>query len=199
MCKRIRRSVTKRHLTRAELLAQATGRDSRVSRHLASCRDCRELAELFRAYAVAGKLPLADAPAGWIAKAEAIAGKRNPLERFTRLMADLVLDTWSLPAPVGVRGPGALSQRRLRFRAEEIELDVRAERREKGWALIAQVSLPVESDKKTWLEVDGKVYYAGTDGLYQWWSARPPKQILFGLGGRLVVLPELAWKKRPST
>ncbi|MDD4051249.1 MAG: hypothetical protein PHR28_05045 [candidate division Zixibacteria bacterium] len=186
-------------MTRAELLAEAAGRTPRFSRHLASCPDCRELVELFRTFAVAGNLPLPDAPAGWIAGAEAVAEQRKPLEQLKRLVADLILDTWRMPAPVGVRGPGALDQRRLRFRAEEIEFDLRAERRVKGWALIAQTSSPTGHDEKTWLEVDGKVHFAGADGLYQWWSARPPKHILFGIGGRMVVFPELAWKKKRST
>lgn len=191
--------VTKRHLTRAELLSEAAGRITRFSRHLASCPDCRELVELFRTYAVAGKLPLSDAPSGWIARAQAVAEPRKPLEHLKRLLADLILDTWGMPVPVGVRGSGTLDQRRLRFRAEEIELDLRAERRAKSWSLIAQASLPAEHDEKTWLEVDGQVYFAGEDGVYQWWSARPPKRILLGIGGRMVVLPELTWKKRRST
>jgi hypothetical protein len=156
------------------------------------------LVELFRTFAVAGKLPLPDAPAGWIAKAEAVAGRKKPLEQLKRLVAELVFDTWEMPAPVGVRGPGALDQRRLRFRAEEIELDIRAERRAKGWALIAEASVPADNNEVTWLEVDGNTYFAGADGLYQWWSTRPPKQVQFGLGGRLVVFPELAWKRKRS-
>jgi hypothetical protein len=120
------------------------------------------------------------------------------LEQLKRLVADLIVDTWEMPAPVGVRGPGALDQRRLRFCADEIELDLRAERRARGWALIAQTSAPTGQNDKTWLEVDGKVHFAGTDGLYQWWSARPPRRILFGIGGRMVEFPELAWKKKRS-
>jgi hypothetical protein len=154
--------------------------------------------ELFRTFAVAGKLPLPDAPAGWIARAEAVAGQKKPLEQLRRLVGKLILDTWTAPAPVGVRGPGALDQRRLRFRAEEIELDIRAERRAKGWALIAEASVPAKSGEMSWLEVDGDVHFAGSDGLYQWWSARPPKKVLFGMGGRLVAFPELDWKKKRS-
>lgn len=198
MGEEIRRSVTKRHLTRAEAFAEAVGKTTRLSRHLVSCPDCRELVELFRAFAVAGKLPLPDAPAGWVAKAEAIAERKKPLEQLRRIVAELVLDTWKMPAPVGVRGPGALDQRRLRFRAEDIELDIRAERRAKGWALIAETSIPAKNEEVTWLEVDGDVHFAGADGLYQWWSARPPKKVLFGIGGRLVAFPELDWKKKSS-
>lgn len=181
------------------MLAEAAGRPSRFSGHLDSCPDCRELVELFRTFAVAGRLRLPDAPAGWIAKAEAIAIQRNPLEQLKRLVGDLILDTWGMPAPVGVRGPGALDQRRLRFHAEDIELDLRAERRAKGWALIAQASVSAGHGEKAWLEVDGKTHFAGADGLYQWWSPRPPKRILFGIGSRMVELPELAWKKKRST
>jgi len=154
--------------------------------------------DLFRTFAVAGKPPLPDAPAGWVAKAEAIAERKKPFEQLRRIVAELVLDTWQMPAPAGVRGPGALDQRRLRFRAENIELDIRAERRAKGWALIAEASLPRGNDEKSWLDVDGGIHFAGADGLYQWWSTRPPKKVLFGTGGRLVVFPELDWKKKSS-
>jgi hypothetical protein len=150
---------------------------------------------LLRVYRVAGKLPLPDAPIGWIERAIAIASPRNLKERVRTLVAELVFDSWSIPHAVGVRGGTAAADRRLRFEFQGMVFDMRSEQHEKGWEFVARIS-PVTD--KLFLEADKKKLTPDDSGVFQWSSARPPRKITLRTDDRVVALPELSWKKPHS-
>ena len=182
------------------MIAEARRSSGEPSRHLSSCPECSELVELLRAYNVAGELPLAEAPAGWVAKAVALGRRRRLLERVKQVAAELIFDSWTAPQPVGVRGAGISDFRRLRFSFPGMQFDLRAERQTDRWAIVAQISGAGVPKIPPELRVDNQTYFADkAGGLYQWWSPKPPRRIQLHFQDKIVILPNLMWKKRRST
>jgi hypothetical protein len=184
-----------KHLSRRELIEAAKTEELPKSGHLAKCRQCRDEVQLLREYDMANQKPLPNAPRAWIKKAIDIAAGMGAGEKIRRLLARVVFDSWQTPYPVGVRGEEALSDRRIRFEAENISFDLRAEKYEKNWAFVAEVSGRDIAGSDLILEADSKKYIPGEGGLYQWTSRRAPKKILLHSRNSIIELPELKWQK----
>lgn len=191
---KIRRNITSRHLSRKELIELAQKQPERLPGHLTECVECREMVELFRIYAVANRPPLPDAPKAWVDKAVAIMKGAGVRSKLKRLSAVITFDSWAAPQPVGVRSEAASEHRRLRFTADDIVFDLRAERLQKSWVLVAQVKS--KSDVAVVLEADKKVISPDKSGLYQWSGTKPPRRISLKSDAFDIRLPELVWKNR---
>jgi len=186
------------HLNRQELFRAARG-DAESFNHLEDCRECREMVQLLKAYQVAGRVPLTDAPAAFINRAVAIAQKDRPIKRVKRQFAKLIFDSWLVPHPVGVRGTESLDHRRIRFEARDITVDLRAEHMPEAWVFVAQMT-GADPSKTMMMPGPGrKPVFADETGLFLWTSKRPPQKLSFQLDDALIELPELSWKKPRST
>ena len=144
-------------------------------------------------YLVAGKLALQEPPSGWVERAIALdlqpVGLRAQLRR---VIASLTFDSWSLPAPVGVRGLAPLTQRRIRLEADSVSLEIRAEKRARHWSFVAQATgLPAS---QCMLRVSNKEMNADPHGFFQWTSAIPPRSLILTAGDQVIEIPELSWK-----
>jgi len=154
------------------------------------------MVEFFRAYAVAGAIPLPAAPAGWIERASNLARRPKSLEKIKQLIAGVIFDSWEAPLPVGVRGSGAMDHRRLRFRAGNTTVDLHAERHGQTWKFLVQAAGINRGREKVMLAVGRKKLYPDALGLYQWSSPRPPIRLVLHLERREVILPEIKWTRR---
>jgi hypothetical protein len=183
-----------KHLSRQELIEVARGRTSRHDRHLRSCRQCREAVDLMRLFDFSGHPRLEDAPSSWIKKAASIAENRGVAAKARSMIAKLTFDSWDVPQPVGVREQGSIGDRRVRFLAENIVLDFRAERQRTGWAFVAQVTYEKEPAGTAVVEVGRKKVHPDATGLFQWTSRRPLADLTVRCGDLCITLPELSWK-----
>ncbi len=189
--------MSKRHLTRKQLIAVATGSLTHYRDHLEICRDCRQAVELFKAFPVAGRLMLSEPPAGWVEFAKAIPRRTGLAAHLQTLRAIVTFDSWMSPALQGVRGPGITGERRACFKAGEWIVDLRAEKRRTYWSMVAQLA---GSDRSRIVEailVAGKTtVVCDAHGVFQWTSIRPPMKLSLRAGGYLIELPGLPWKRR---
>jgi hypothetical protein len=172
-------------------------RTAKVSKHLAECPECREAAELLRRFHVAGKLPLAEPPNGWVERAKALAVRHSASGVVAQLVARLVFDSWTAPHPVGVRGAGGLGHRRMRFESKALALDLRAEKTREGWVFVAQL-LGAEAPLPQ-LKANRRVLSPDANGVYQWSSSLPPRNISLSTNDLTIEFPNLSWKTPRST
>lgn len=186
-------------MDRQELLKAARGEKIASAKHLASCEECREAVRLLQAFDMAGRLPLNDAPEGWIKRAVAIADKPGLSEKIKRLTARLVFDSWTLPQPAGVRGTYNADHRRLRFEADGFNFDIRAERHKDGWDCIAQVTGSKGAKIPLRLHVGKKRLLPDPGGLYQWSVKIPPKRLTFSFDDTVIELSGLTWTRLRKT
>lgn len=187
-----------KHLSRKQLL-QAARDPGCVSEHLNECQSCSEAVALLRSFPVAGKESLQDAPQALIDRAIAVAQNLPAAKGSPRRLADIIFDSWLIPQPVGVRGIESLDHRRLRFDAAGIRIDLRAERLKTEWEFIARISGLGRKDIGPRLLVGKKSVFSDPRGFYLWKSKRPPKKLILHIGGSVIELPELSWKKPRST
>ena len=185
--------MTKKHLTRQQLIRAAGKKTEEFEKHLAECPDCREVVRFFSAFPVAGQIPLTEPPAAWTQKAVALVKSSEKAGVFSKLKARIVFDSWTTPQPVGIRGVNGLSHRRLRFECRDILFDLRAEKHKDSWLFIAQTAS--ETSAEILLKLDKKIISPEPDGLYQWQAKRPPRKITLLADKNVIELPELSWKK----
>lgn len=189
--------MPEKHLTRSELFQAVHNQELTSNSHLAACPECAELVTLLSAYSVAGKLHLPDAPRGWVERAAALASGSSLLETVTRKLAEVVFDSWAVPLALGVRGESVESDRRIRFIADPIRFDLRAEKQRSGWAFVAQIKGHDQSTVT--LEADKLKVAADASGVFQWSGKRPPRKITLRSEEFAIELPELSWKKKQSS
>ena len=191
-------SNNEKHLSRQQLLQAARGEDGSFE-HLKTCRSCRQATALLREYRVAGNQYLTDAPDFLINRVIAIAGGSPAAKGARKWLAEIIFDSWSMPHPIGVRGVESLDHRRLRFNADHITVDLRAERLKSEWDFTARVSGRGIKDTPPLLLAGTKSIAPDPNGFYVWKSKRPPKKLLLHIGGAVFELPELSWKKPRAT
>lgn len=187
-----------KHPDRKELVNAARRGEQTIKEHLDSCPECRLLVDLLKTYDVAGKLPLSDPPEAWVRRAIEIMQPSGASHKVRARVAELIFDSWAMPQPVGVRGTSSLDERRVRFEAEGVSFDLRAERSRKGWAFIGQIVGKSSNWSEPVLEVDSKPVPPDAGALYQWTSSRPPRKISIRSSDLVVHMPELKWRKTRS-
>lgn len=148
-------------------------------------------------YPLAGRLPLTEPPASWVAKAIELASPAiGAIEKLRKLVGKLVFDSWVLPLPVTARGLPP-ENRRLRFEAEQIMFDLRAERHPGGWSFVAQATSPSGLVRE--MRTGRKRLRPDENGIFQWTDRQPPRKVTLQIDDVLLELPELTWKppRRP--
>ena len=150
--------------------------------------------DLAAAYPVTGEAPLSSAPAAWIKRAAALADPNREPSRLARLLARLTFDSWSHQPAMGTRSV-ASAERRIRFEADGVKLDLRAELRSGAWYFIARiVAAPDESSTCT-LVADGTEVFPDNNGFYHWSSPQPPETIVLTSESTTVELASLSWDR----
>lgn len=163
--------------------------------HLAVCEECREAVHLLQVFDSTGRLPLTDAPEAWVKRAITIAGEAGLTGKIKRLTARLVFDSWTLPQPSGVRGIYAADHRRLRFEANGLSVDIRAERQKRGWECVAHVSGKIAAKTPLLLHLGKKQLPPDSGGLYQWSVKTPPTKLTFSFDDTVIELSGLTWTR----
>ena len=150
-------------------------------------------------FRVAGNIPLAEPPEAWVERVKQLAAHTTPAAAVRKLLATLAFDSWALPEPVGVRGSASIEQRRVRFEADPVVVDLRGERRRSGWSFVAQVSGVVHEGAE--FKADTHTLLLDEYGICQWSDEKPPTKLAVVTKSVTVELPGLTWKaklpKRP--
>lgn len=147
-------------------------------------------------FAVAGNLPLTEPPEAWVVRAQKLAKRESLVSSVKSVLARLVFDSWASPQPVGVRGEAAIEQRRVRFEAAPVAVDIRAEHLKTGWSFVAQVTgVDYEQAK---LSADRQLFALDEHGICQWSHSKPPKKIAVVTTTQSVELPGIPWKMKPQ-
>lgn len=181
-----------KHLTRRQLIAAI--KEGKEFPHLEECPECREALSFLKVFYMADMPRLAEPPQGWVDKAAAIFLQGGKAKAWKQLV-ELVFDSWTIPHPVGVRGSGGISERRIQFRAGEYIFDMRAEHKRQDWSFIARISKPENLPAASVVKVGKIEIMADAAGLFMWSSKKPPSRLGFVTGEETVDLPELVWKK----
>ena len=187
-----------KHLNRKELIEAAKKRKIPKSGHLAECQECRNAVQLLGTFPVFGALPLNDVPKAWIDKAVSIMKNSEISYNIKNIKAKLVFDSWTTPQVIGVRGGNSTCDRRLRFKAETISFDLRAEKREKIWMFTARASGDDITGDTLIMTIGKQKFQADKSGIFEWQASRPPKKITLQTDDCTIGLPELLWKKQKS-
>ena len=185
------------HLSRKEIIAAARRTDGKFSAHLQNCPECRREVELFREYFMAGRAPLTNAPQALIEKAVMIPDSGSRIRAAAEKLVSLVFDSWAAPQPIGVRGEQSVDERRLRFRIDDMFLDLRGEKHSRGWNFIAELLAAEISFVQIEFKANDKIITADQTGLFQWSSKSAPRKITLRVQDHEYIFPELTWK-RPS-
>jgi hypothetical protein len=184
-----------KHLSRKEIIKFAHKEPLVLNNHMKTCDDCQRLVYLVKEYYVIGNKILPDAPESLINKVKSLIKTLGIKERSSIHLARLTFDSWSMPQPIGVRDESSMNSRRIRFEAEEIILDIRAEQQKEGWAFVAQINDDSPSASENILKVGKKKLHVDPDGLFQWTSKTPPKIISIQTAVKVIKLPEISWKR----
>jgi hypothetical protein len=182
-------------LTREEALKAAKQKKRKATGHLADCEECREAVSLLAIFEMSGRQALPSAPEGMIRRAIAIGAKRPAMARLKEFMAEIIFDSWTIPAPVGVRGSSATEHRRIRFQSDKIYVDVMAESSPKEWRFIAAIGGGAQN---AIIKVGRMDIYPDKDNVFQWSGKRPPRRMTLYYDDKMVRLPELSWKRPPK-
>lgn len=188
--------TTNSHPDRTELLKASQSPTPSVTEHLKRCSACRELFDLLAEYPVAGELLLAPAPSGWIERAASLMAPGSIGATVRKLLARVSFDSWAVPSAVGVRSLGGGMERRLRFKAESLVFDLRAEKGTEGWNFVAQVRSEGTPAPVAELRAGRTVIPTNPNGLYHWSSKHPPAKLSLYVNGTQIELPEVPWKTR---
>ncbi len=190
------------HLTNKELrAAQAKGLDllpNDLRKHLGVCDECSLALLLLKAFPVAGHLPLVNAPAYVIAKANQIPveRKKRSIARQIIETATLLFDSWATPVPAGVRS-GVRTSRRLRYSASHCQLDLQANRAHQGWECTAKIVFDVAATSDPLaVRIGRKQYPVDQSGFVTWQSARPPQTVSILQGASVILKAEVVWSDR---
>jgi hypothetical protein len=186
------------HPDRAELIKEARSGSKKFREHIKSCPECQLAFELLRVYDVAGSSPLPDPPVALTERAAAIMKPHKASQKVRAMVARLVFDSWAMPQPLGVRGGSSLDERRMRFEAEGISLDLRAERSQQEWAFVAEIIDSTGTETIPTLEVDSKRLPTAGESPVQWTAAKPPSKISIRSADLVIHTPELKWRKSRS-
>jgi hypothetical protein len=181
------------HLTRGQLLDAARKGSAVFTEHLKVCKECAKAVDLLTRYPVSGCLQLPDPPSGWVSKAIEIPRARSMSASLRQLVGALVFDSWLAPAVAEVRGVGSHGNRRLKFEAEDIALDMRAEDHGANWSFVAHVSGPAVGESV--IRCDGREMNPDAHGLFQWESPRPPKKLSVQTPLVTMEISSIRWKK----
>lgn len=179
------------HLNRQDI-ANAAADPRPYQKHLDRCPSCRLKLELFQ-LARAGE-KLVDAPSYAIQQARQIA-RLTRRSVLATLMARLTFDSWAELAPSGVRGLGPEKERRLRFEADDVRFDIRAEKSAGKWTMAAQVKYLGENKRAFQIQAGSKRISQRSDNFYIWSETRPPKSLRLVSPETTIVLPEIVWNE----
>jgi hypothetical protein len=150
--------------------------------------------DLVAAYPVAGEAPLSSAPAAWIKRAAALADSARQPSRLARLLGALTFDSWSQQPALGTRSVAA-AERRVRFEAEGLKLDLRAELRSGQWHFVARIVAAEQPDSPYTLVANDVEVYPDDNGFYHWSSPNPPATVVLKSDDTTVELAPLSWDR----
>lgn len=181
------------HLTKLELisLTRTERLPAEQIEHLQQCQECESLLALFRLMPDRSPLPLPNAPTGWIEKAVSIGAKSTGRTVLQRIIGVIVFDSWSAPAPAGVRGHDP-DKRKLTLQLAGQTFDLLASHDQSGWLFSGRV----EGEGHAALElIAGKTIVApDANGFYTWESSLPPKKLVVRTGQTETVFTGLSWR-----
>jgi hypothetical protein len=166
-----------------------------TSQHVAKCEACRTVWEVIQLFSSAPEASLAHAPSGWIQRAIALGPSTSRVRKLLNLVAELSFDSWVTPQAAVLRGEQGELSRRLNWKTDTLEVDLRAESTPNGWDCTAQVLHAGEAAPGVELKSGSVLVHTDTAGLASWSSARPPRTIRIQHQDNLVSLGPISWKR----
>ncbi len=172
-------------------------KDGKLSKQFFSelTKEDQSFAEILKRFPNNDEIQLFDAPEAIIQKAEAISTE-NEKYSIKSWVVNLILDSWKTSQVAGVRGVSTTSDRRLRFEIGSCLLDLRAEKQDKKWYFVAELT-GHECDEEVVIKADKIEISANESGYFEWTSSNTPKDVKIQIGNNeSVSLPELSWKTK---
>jgi hypothetical protein len=162
---------------------------------MTGCEDCRTIWEVIQTFVEAPDARLDHAPSGWIQQAIALGQSPGRVKKLVNLVAELSFDSWVTPQVAVLRGAAGELSRRLSWKMDAWEVDLRAEGTPDGWNCTTQVLNLGEAAPG--VEVKAGTVHVHTDaaGLASWSTTRPPRTLRIRHKDGLVTLGPISWKR----
>ena len=145
--------------------------------HLTNCKSCRQMYELLSTFGQAGCPSLIHSSSEGLGRHAAI-GRRAEIDRPERsIVGCLVSDSWTQLAPAQVRDATVGLERRLCLRADNITLELVAERLDEKWQFVARVYKEEEATSEFVLKVGTRKLVSQAEGFFHWSSSKPPQTL----------------------
>jgi hypothetical protein len=184
------------HPRRIEIMKAAQSGSATLKDHLEECPDCRKLYEIFRAQSRSTRNGMERPSDNAIASLYAIPLKENVRKAVKKLKGCITYDSWTQLPALQLRDAGRGMERRLRLKADDITLELSAERQPTGWDLTARAYRRddvVTSDYI--LTADGRQVTASVQECYYWSSKIPPRRIWLRSSELAIDFGHLRWKQ----
>ncbi|MFH1685903.1 MAG: hypothetical protein ABIE70_00085 [bacterium] len=184
---------SKKHPSRSALIKAARDGSTLFASHLQGCQSCRLLFEMSRQLDAANQEPLQQSSAVLAARIRAI-----PLLQATRRILDRVTgrataDSWSQLPAMALRDGSAGLERRLVLQADDVRLELVAERTVDDWEFVARIYEHNKVADQYVLKAGSRTVVPREEGFYHWSATRPPKTIRL-LGQKLQLdFEKLSW------
>jgi len=163
--------------------------------HFAECPDCRELYNIYRAQARSTEHGLERPSDDAVASLYAIPLMERVRKVVRKLKGYITYDSWSPLPDLQLRDTGRGAERRLRLEADDITLELSAERQTNGWDLTARAycgDQVVTSDYI--LTSDGLRITASVHQCFFWSSQKPPRRLGLRSTDTSIDFGHLRWK-----
>jgi hypothetical protein len=167
--------------------------DARVSRHLESCEECRTAFRLMQTATslrrVQSEYGQAEAMVQRFASVPALAA--GPTQR--PVAAACVSDSWQAPMAASVRHAGHGVERRLRYRARDLLIDLVVERLGARSECFLRVSRRGRPVRGLVLGLGNKKILPSDIGFFSWTAHQRPRQVLIWSPEVTIRLGDIRW------
>jgi hypothetical protein len=181
------------HPERQDLRRFVRKGDRQVEQHLEVCTECRTAASLMRTALLAGRrdrvYARSDAMIHRLASIPTLAA--GPTRRPVR--ASVVSDSWQAAAAAGMRGAGCGVERRLRFRARDMVIDLVVDRLGAKFECFLRMSRRGRPVPRFVLGLGNKKVLPSDVGFFSWAAGRPPQRLILWSSDISIELGQLKW------
>ena len=182
-----------RHLRRDQLERYLRQGDSRVDRHLAGCEECRTAVEILKSSRL---IRMAESDSGHTeALIQRLASIPTMASRPARRPIDAtsVSDSWHARMAASVRHAGQGIERRLRYRARDLLIDLVIDRLGDRSECFLRVSRHGRPVPHLVLNVGSKDILPSDIGFFSWTGNRPPRRLTIWSTEICVKMENIQW------
>lgn len=182
-----------RHPSRRQMLEAIAADKVPFRSHLQRCQDCSILFQLLSEFELAGAEPMVPSDQTAVAQLVSIAKRQKSTTGLRMALGRLTADSWNNIPALQLRNVASGVERRLRFQAGRIALEIVAERNREGWEFTARAYNRNRVTTAFVIKAGHRKFIADSSGFYYWSSERPPSTIQLLSDTQTVDFKDISW------